>query len=75
VVDQPCIWVGVYERAQAAGRVDDLKVYIPPRNRALQGTSSYINYFLNRDSRPENARPLITIAPVRKPEIEEVVKK
>jgi methylenetetrahydrofolate reductase (NADH) len=71
VVDRPCIWVGVYERAQAAGRVDDLKIYIPPRNRGLQGTSSYINYFLNRDSRPENAQPLITI----KPATEELVKK
>ena len=75
VVDKPCIWVGVYERAQAAGRVHDLKVYIPPRNRGLQGTSSYINYFLNRDSRPENAQPLIAIAPMRKPETEELVKK
>jgi methylenetetrahydrofolate reductase (NADPH) len=61
VVDQPCIWVEVYERASAAGRVDDLRTYIPPRKRELQGTSSYINFFLNRDSRPENAQPLINI--------------
>ena len=67
--DQPCIWVKVYERARAANRIDDLKVYIPPRNRALQGTSSYINYLLQRDSRPGNTQPLLTItaAPAAKP--------
>ena len=52
VVDQPCIWVGVYERAKAAGRVEALRVYVPPPDRALSGTSSWINYFLERDSRP-----------------------
>ncbi len=52
-------------RAQAANRVDDLKVYIPPRNRALQGTSSFINLFLNRDSRPEHPQPLINISNVK----------
>jgi methylenetetrahydrofolate reductase (NADPH) len=62
VPEKPCIWVGVYERAKAANRVDELKTYIPARNRALQGTSSYINYFLDRDSRPEHPEPLIQIA-------------
>jgi methylenetetrahydrofolate reductase (NADH) len=52
VVDRPCIWVAVYERAKAAGRVGDLKLYIPPPDRSLQETSSWINYFLERDSRP-----------------------
>ena len=52
--DKPCIWVGVYDRAKAAGRVDELKTYIPPRLLSLKGTSSWINYFLNRDSRPGN---------------------
>ena len=52
VVDRPCIWVGVYERAKAAGRVEALAEYIPPPDRSLQGTSSWINYFLERDSRP-----------------------
>ncbi|HEY7333410.1 MAG TPA: methylenetetrahydrofolate reductase C-terminal domain-containing protein [Bryobacteraceae bacterium] len=61
--DKACIWVKVYEHAQAANRVDDLKVFIPARNRALQGTSSFINLFLNRDSRPGNPQPLITIQP------------
>src|SRR5260221_6560463 len=58
VVGKPCIWVGVYERAKAAGRVDGLKVYIPPRKPELQVTGSYINYFLNHDSGPEKAQPL-----------------
>ena len=52
----------VYQRAKSAHRVDELKAYIPPRDRALQGTSSYINYFLNRDSRPDHPIPLITIS-------------
>jgi methylenetetrahydrofolate reductase (NADPH) len=51
VVDKPCIWVEVYDRAKAANRLADLRAYIPPRNPLLQGTSSWINYFLNRDSR------------------------
>ena len=53
VEDKPCIWVEVYDRAKTAQRLDDLRVYIPPRNPLLQGTSSWINYFLNRDNRPE----------------------
>jgi hypothetical protein len=67
IPEQPCIWVKVYETAQAANRVDELKVYIPPRNRALQGTSSFINLFLNRDSRPEHPRPLISIDILKPP--------
>jgi methylenetetrahydrofolate reductase (NADPH) len=62
--EKPCIWVAVYDRAQAAHRVDELKTYIPPRNRALEGTSSYINYLLNKDSRPEHPQPLISIGNV-----------
>jgi methylenetetrahydrofolate reductase (NADPH) len=62
VPEMPCIWVSVYDRAQAAHRVDELRTYIPPRNRALEGTSSYINYLLNRDSRPEHPQPLINIS-------------
>ncbi len=59
--DRACIWVKVYDHAKAADRVDALKTYIPPRNRALQGTSSYINYYLDRDSRPGHAQPLVQI--------------
>jgi methylenetetrahydrofolate reductase (NADPH) len=60
--EKPCIWVAVYDRAKAADRVEELKTYIPARNRELQGTSSYINYLLDRDSRPEHPQPLITIS-------------
>src|SRR6266850_1913448 len=52
IPEQPCIWVKVYDRAKAANELDLLKVYIPPPDRSLKGTSSYINYFLKRDSRP-----------------------
>ena len=52
VVDRPCIWVSVYERARAAGRLDGLHVYVPPPDRTLRRTSSWINYFLERDARP-----------------------
>jgi methylenetetrahydrofolate reductase (NADPH) len=54
VVDKPCIWTTVFERAKSAGRLEDLKVYIPPPIRALKGTSSWVNFFLGRDNRPEN---------------------
>jgi len=57
VVDKPCIWVSVYKRSKAANRLDELRVYVPPPNRLLAGTSSWINYFLRRDSRPENIPP------------------
>jgi len=61
IPEQKCVWVEVYKRAQAANRVDELKTYIPQRDRSLQGTSSYINYFLDRDSRPEHPQPLVQI--------------
>jgi methylenetetrahydrofolate reductase (NADPH) len=57
VLDQPCIWGRVYERARDAGRLHDLLLYVPPPDRALQGTSSWINYFLDRDSRPGHEKP------------------
>ncbi len=52
IPEQPCIWVKVFERAKAANELELLKVYIPPPDRSLKGTSSWINYFLNKDSRP-----------------------
>jgi methylenetetrahydrofolate reductase (NADPH) len=54
VVDQPCIWVSVYERAKSENRTDGLLVYIPAPDRSLRGTSSWINYFLERDQRPRS---------------------
>src|SRR5580693_6595108 len=62
IPEQACIWVEVYQRAKSAERVEELKTYIPPLDRALQGTSSYINYFLDRDSRPGHPQPLISIS-------------
>jgi methylenetetrahydrofolate reductase (NADPH) len=59
--EQPCIWVSVYQRAKSRGKVDELMTYIPPRKRELANTSSYINFYLGRDNRPENAQPLIQI--------------
>jgi methylenetetrahydrofolate reductase (NADPH) len=52
VVDQPCVWVGVLARARSADRERELSTYVPPPDRALQGTSSWINYLLDRDCRP-----------------------
>jgi methylenetetrahydrofolate reductase (NADPH) len=74
IPEQKCIWVEVYDRAEAAHRVDELKTFIPPRNRALQGTSSYINYFLDRDSRPGHELPLINISNVNAEPSEELIK-
>lgn len=65
VVDKPCIWVGVYERAAAANEVEELRTYIPPPDRRLTGTSSWINYFLERDNRPGHEHALVTIQPAR----------
>jgi methylenetetrahydrofolate reductase (NADPH) len=56
VIDQPCIWVSVMERAEATDRLSDLKTYIPPPDRTLQGTSSWLNFYLQRDSRPGRPR-------------------
>jgi methylenetetrahydrofolate reductase (NADPH) len=57
IPDKPCIWVSVYDRARAAGALDGLKTYVPPPDRRLRDTSSWINYFLDRDSRPTAERP------------------
>jgi methylenetetrahydrofolate reductase (NADPH) len=68
--DKPCIWVKVYETAQGAGRLDELRTYIPPRNRDLQGTSSFINLFLERDSRPghDTNPPAVSLVQITVPE-------
>jgi methylenetetrahydrofolate reductase (NADPH) len=65
--DRACVFVKVYQRAKANRRLDDLKTYIPPRNRALQDTSSYLNYFLDRDYRPGRAPKLVQIEPAPAP--------
>ena len=64
VVDQQCIWVEVYDRAKSENRIADLNTFIPARNRNLQDTSSWINFFLDRDSRPEHPAELVQITSV-----------
>jgi methylenetetrahydrofolate reductase (NADPH) len=65
VVDQECIWVSVYSRAESAGRVSDLKTMIPAADRKLAGTSSWLNFYLDRDSRPGRPKPMdASTAPV-----------
>jgi hypothetical protein len=68
VIDQECIWVSVYQRAEAAERVPELKTFIPAPDRALQGTSSWINYFLGRDRRPAG-----DTAKARRPPVQETL--
>ena len=46
------LYVGRRLGARRAGRADDLRTYIPPPDRSLTSTSSWINYFLGRDNRP-----------------------
>jgi hypothetical protein len=65
VDEKPCIWASVYERAKAANDVNSLSAYIPPPDRSLKGTSSWINYFLNRDVRPGNSHPLILASGIK----------
>ncbi len=55
---KPCIWLEVYEHARRANRVDGLRLYVPPPDRSLHGTSSWLNYFLGRDVRPRERAPL-----------------
>ena len=62
VVDKPCIWVAVYERAKATNRIDSLQTFVPPPRRDLQGTSSWVNYFLGRDSRPGSFIPIVEVS-------------
>jgi methylenetetrahydrofolate reductase (NADPH) len=53
VIDEECIWVSVYERARDRDRLEELKAYVPAPNRQLKGTSSWLNYFLEKDRRPD----------------------
>jgi methylenetetrahydrofolate reductase (NADPH) len=65
IPDKPCIWVKVYETAKAGDRVENLKLYIPPRDLSLKGTSSFINLFLERGGRP-HPEDLVKIHPAKK---------
>ena len=63
IPERPCVWVRVYDRAKHAGEIPLLRIYIPPPDRSLKGTSSWINYFLQRDSRPGSPRDVGPLAP------------
>jgi methylenetetrahydrofolate reductase (NADPH) len=52
IPEQLCIWVKVMERAEASSDIESLKTFIPPPDRLLTGTASWLNYYLERDSRP-----------------------
>jgi hypothetical protein len=52
IPERSCIWVKVYERAKESNELELLKVYVPPPDRALKGTSAWLNLFLEKDSRP-----------------------
>src|SRR2546428_13214043 len=52
IPERPCGWVRGYERAKHAGEIPPLRIYIPPPGRLLKRTSSWINCFLQWDSRP-----------------------
>ena len=45
-----CVWVRAYSRLKSEGAEDTLATtYVPPANHALSGTSSWLNFYLNRD--------------------------
>jgi methylenetetrahydrofolate reductase (NADPH) len=58
VIDQECIWVSVMARAEASDTINQLKLYIPPPDRTLTGTASWLNFYLGRDSRPGRPKDL-----------------
>jgi methylenetetrahydrofolate reductase (NADPH) len=58
VIDQECIWVKVMARAEASSTIDQLKVFVPPPDRKLTGTASWLNFYLGRDSRPGRPKEL-----------------
>ena len=73
IPERACIWVKVYERAKASGELELLKIYVPPPDRALKGTSAWINLFLKKDSRPGHPKegspgPLAAPTPLVKKE-------
>jgi methylenetetrahydrofolate reductase (NADPH) len=63
IPEQPCIWVKVMDRAQAAGDLESLKTFVPPPDRTLAGTASWLNFYLERDSRPGRPKAGINDSP------------
>src|SRR5262245_47557097 len=58
VTGQPCIGVQVMASAEASNTINQLKLFIPPPDRALTGTASWLNFYLGRDSRPGRPKDL-----------------
>ena len=68
IPEQKCVWVKVYDRAKDANELESLKVYIPAPDRSLKGTSAWVNYFLNKDSRPGHPKEDPAAPPASVPE-------
>jgi methylenetetrahydrofolate reductase (NADPH) len=52
-----CAWTLIYERLKSAGKLDALRSqYVPPRDAALEATSGWANYYLERDYRARARR-------------------
>jgi len=47
--EMACVWVIAYERAEEAGRVEDLRRLVRPIDHTKWGQSSWINYWQGRD--------------------------
>jgi len=48
--ERPCVWVRVYERLKCGGRETEINERcVPPRNWALNQTSSWLNFYQGRD--------------------------
>jgi methylenetetrahydrofolate reductase (NADPH) len=75
IPEQKCIWVKAYERAKASNEVELLKIYVPPPDRSLKGTSAWINYFLQKDSRPGHPKEVPPPASVTQVAVETVKSK
>jgi hypothetical protein len=64
-----CVWLMAYERAEADGRVADLRRLQRPIDQRKWGQSSWVNYWLGRDEElwtEDEAlldRPVLTLAP------------
>jgi hypothetical protein len=45
-----CAWAEIYRRAKAAGELSALtEIFVPPKDRTLRGTCSWMNLALGRD--------------------------